>query len=296
MGPETGLKPQAAGRAAPILASMTPEVLLIALAMHAAPAAGRSAGDGVRQASLRATETGPVRRVDAEAGPLRDGLEIVEPVVGDTGPLATNLRQPTHDFRLPTGFQRVYRVPGEKGMLMRGNGALFAVFPESVYAPTARGALPVTPPGTVYRFGMPGALHFAPSASGAATESQQRFGAGDGASARSRIDLHRDLHCDLHRDVHVEGRVDGRVDGRIGAGDPPAHADAANESPRDDAQARAGAPQSSSLGARELTGATPGGDPSPAAATAADIDGAAASAASSVYAHLGFGPARIDRR
>lgn len=173
------MRPQAPRRFAPISALMTPAVFILsAVALAEPPATPPSAASPVREVeqggSPAATgssspvrrSTGPIRRVDtnAEAGPLRDNLEVVDPGTEDVGALGTSFRQPSYDIRLPTGFQRVYRVPGEEDKLMRGNGALFAVFPESVYRRTARGIKPVAPPGTVYHIGMPGELHLSPDA------------------------------------------------------------------------------------------------------------------------------------
>lgn len=87
----------------------------------------------------------------AAAGPTRPRLDIVDAGREDVGPLATSLRADPVDQRLPTGFDRVYRVPGSESLLMRGNGALFAVFEESVY----RRSGAVLPPGTVFHIGMP---------------------------------------------------------------------------------------------------------------------------------------------
>lgn len=92
----------------------------------------------------------------AAAGPGRPPLEMLEPGVDDIGPARLSLRFMPYEMRLPTGFERVYRVPGSDDLLMRGNGALFAVFPRSVYIRTARGATAVAPPGTVFHIGMPG--------------------------------------------------------------------------------------------------------------------------------------------
>lgn len=92
----------------------------------------------------------------AAAGPGRPPLEMLEPGIDDIGPARISLRFMPYEMRLPTGFERVYRVPGSDDLLMRGNGALFAVFPRSVYLRTPRGAAAVAPPGTVFHIGMPG--------------------------------------------------------------------------------------------------------------------------------------------
>jgi hypothetical protein len=148
-------------------------------------------------------EGSPVRRVEptAAAGPMRDPLVLVDQGREDVGALGTSLRMEGVDMRLPTGFQRVYRVPGRDDLLMRGNGALFAIFPESVYRATRNGRVAVAPPGTVYSIGMPGALHTQPIAPPQPTFAPGQFdGRVDGA---------------VHPQVDGgEARVDARIDGR----------------------------------------------------------------------------------
>lgn len=154
---------------------MTPAVLILTAAalvdppVEPAPSASpvrevQPAASPVEVAPVRKS-AGPIRRIDpnSEAGPLRDNLESVDAGTEDVGALGASFREQAHDARLPTSFQRVYRVPGEDGKLMRGNGALFAVFPESVYRRTARGVKALAPPGTVYHIGMPGELHLSPA-------------------------------------------------------------------------------------------------------------------------------------
>ncbi len=95
-------------------------------------------------------------------------LKPVEQTIEDIGPLGQSHRILPEDLRLPTGFERVYRVPGSADqfrfnanqghtddMLMRINGALRAVFPRSVYIPTRRGLKTDVPPGTVFHIGQP---------------------------------------------------------------------------------------------------------------------------------------------
>ena len=96
----------------------------------------------------------------ASAGPLRPRLEIVEQGVEDRGGLVTSMRVLPVDMRLPAGFSVVYRSPGDAGSLMRGNGALFAVFPRSQYRRVAGGSVPLVPAGVVYSIGMPGRMNY----------------------------------------------------------------------------------------------------------------------------------------
>jgi hypothetical protein len=96
----------------------------------------------------------------AAAGPLNPKLETVDAGVADRNGLDTSTRMLPIDLRLPTGFSSVYRVPGRDDMLMRGNGALYAVFAQSTYRRSARGAIPITPAGVVYSIGLPGGADF----------------------------------------------------------------------------------------------------------------------------------------
>lgn len=114
----------------------------------AAPNQAAHADDGDEAAPRKAGGHG--------VGPGGETLEFVDAGFEDVGPLATSFRLEPEDLRLPTGFQRVYRVPGDPDKLMRGNGALFAVFPTSVYRRSARGSVPVAPAAVVYHFGVPG--------------------------------------------------------------------------------------------------------------------------------------------
>ncbi len=88
----------------------------------------------------------------------RQELEAVEQTVADRGPLAMSLRNISIDLRQPTNFDRVYRVPGSTEHYLRANGALYAVFPRSVYARTRRGEVPRIPDGTVFYIGAPSFL------------------------------------------------------------------------------------------------------------------------------------------
>lgn len=89
------------------------------------------------------------------AAPLANaqGLERVEEIWGDAGPLNESMRVLPLDLRSPVGFQGVYRVPGHDNLLTRMDGGLAAVFPRSVYAATASGVVPLIPPGTVFHVG-----------------------------------------------------------------------------------------------------------------------------------------------
>ncbi len=153
-------------------------------AQNDAPFMRPVAGSIVREADLIRPARGT-----AAAGVLRPQLEIVDAGREDIGPLATSLKSQPVDARLPTGFHRVYRVPGSDSLLMRGNGALFAVFSESVYD----GGRAVLPPGTVYHIGMPSMLpqpiHPDALVSGAQANRTEPIGDRIGTTVDVRLDL-----------------------------------------------------------------------------------------------------------
>lgn len=122
----------------------------------------------------------------ATAGPLRPRLEIVEQGVEDRGGLVTSTRVLPVDMRLPAGFSVVYRSPGDDGSLMRGNGALFAVFPRSQYRRVAGGSVPLVPAGVVYSIGMPGRMNYP---GGALVDHSSTDEPGRAERSQSRVDL-----------------------------------------------------------------------------------------------------------
>jgi len=85
---------------------------------------------------------------------VRD-LEPVEQTFEDVSPLATGFRRIELGLRSPTGFEQVYRVPGDDDHYMRIDGGLYAVFPRSVYANTRAGEVPLIPANTVFWIGQP---------------------------------------------------------------------------------------------------------------------------------------------
>lgn len=99
----------------------------------------------------------PVRWVGgvSAAGPLYAPLQAVDPGRADTGGLETSLRSLPFDLRLPTGFERVYRVPGRDDLYMRANGALYAVFSKGVYEGARGREVPLATTDLVYHIGMP---------------------------------------------------------------------------------------------------------------------------------------------
>lgn len=103
----------------------------------------------------------------AQSSSTSQDLQPVDPQHGDVNPLRTSTRDMRPDLRVPTGFDRVYRVPGStRGFgaggsdtlgaprFERVSGGLTAVFSRSEYITNKDDkTVPITPPGTVYYIG-----------------------------------------------------------------------------------------------------------------------------------------------
>lgn len=91
----------------------------------------------------------------------------VEQTVGDVDPLGVSIRNLQTDLRQPMGFRDVFRIQGSSrdaagwgipnptggDLFARMDGAITAVFPQSVYINTRNGMVPLVPPGTVFFIG-----------------------------------------------------------------------------------------------------------------------------------------------
>lgn len=88
-----------------------------------------------------------------------DTYEIVDPGVADVSGAAQQLRLFPVDLS-PHGFERTYKVPGRNDLLMRTNGALYAVFDDSEYRRDPRQKKKVVykhvvPAATIFYIGRP---------------------------------------------------------------------------------------------------------------------------------------------
>ncbi len=97
----------------------------------------------------------PVWAQSSAAAP-ENTLTPVEQGIGDADPLRMSLRVPSGDLQQGVAFEQVYQGPD--GMFYRVSGALYAQFDRSIYVPTAWGAAPVIPPGTIFYIGTPPSL------------------------------------------------------------------------------------------------------------------------------------------
>jgi hypothetical protein len=103
--------------------------------------------------------TGPVRGQSdvvqfrgieiAPPGPIV--LERIDQGVADADGLAVSLRDMQIDLQTPADFELLYEVPGRDDLMMRIDGALYAVFPHSRYS----GFYPEIPENTVFFIGAP---------------------------------------------------------------------------------------------------------------------------------------------
>lgn len=112
-----------------------------ALAMH-----------GLRAISVAAALT----TVGAAAGEsVFTWLEPVEQGVGDINDLGVSLRHVEEGLAMPSGFKQVYRVRNQEDLYVRASGAVYAAFPQSVYARYRTGQVPQIPASTVFHIGAP---------------------------------------------------------------------------------------------------------------------------------------------
>ena len=84
----------------------------------------------------------------------------LDQTVEDTSPLSRSLRHIERGLREPSAFDQVYRVPDRDDLLMRIEGGMYALFPQSMYTQGRNGTLPVIPAGTVFHIGYPNMERF----------------------------------------------------------------------------------------------------------------------------------------
>lgn len=84
-------------------------------------------------------------------------LQRVDQAHSDVSALSSSLREVNMiaDLRDPMGFQYVYHLPGRDDLLMRANGGVYVIFPQSEYVHTKKGLTPVVPAGAVFSIGIP---------------------------------------------------------------------------------------------------------------------------------------------
>lgn len=160
-------------------------------------------------------------RPSRPAGPSHAPPEVVEQGVADRNSMQHSLRVQAVDLS-PNGFERVYKVPGRDDLLMRTNGALYAVFDQSTYGRSQRGGMrAVIPAATVFYIGRPDFTTIRSSgvrdldfAVAAAPRAARPSGALDEVHGVQRLD---GAPVDGRTASPGASRVESRVDGRTAA-------------------------------------------------------------------------------
>lgn len=82
-------------------------------------------------------------------------LTPVDQGYADVDPLGRSLRFIQRDIRIDTNFEHLYTSPAYPGKFLRKDGAITAVFDQSIYAMHRDDVYTVTPPNTVFHIGDP---------------------------------------------------------------------------------------------------------------------------------------------
>jgi hypothetical protein len=92
------------------------------------------------------------------------GFEMVDQSVNDVGPLSESQRFMDAGLQIPTGFSKVFKVPGRDDLFMRANGGLYMVYPRSQYVESRQGTYAEIPQDTTFYIGLPSLQRLAPEA------------------------------------------------------------------------------------------------------------------------------------
>jgi hypothetical protein len=164
-------------------------------------------------------------RPEAVAPAAAEAPKPVDSTVADRNSLSESLRLMPVDLS-PHGFERVYSVPGRDDLLMRSNGALYAVFSQSLYGrdPKRGTSRVLIPAATVFYIGRPDFSSIRGSAvrdvdlSPADARASAPSGAEDSVHGVRRVEP-------APIDARIDGgehRIDGASDGRCRAPGRPA--------------------------------------------------------------------------
>lgn len=88
-------------------------------------------------------------------GAFPEQLQPIDEGIADRGSGAVSFRRIAVDQRQDTNFDHIYSAPGRPDLLMRRDGAITAIFPQSLYGVTKGGMIPMIPAGTLYFLGTP---------------------------------------------------------------------------------------------------------------------------------------------
>jgi len=127
----------------------------------------RQAYEAAAAASPRRVTFAPHRagaeKPQVPAAPVRRRQQLhltpTEGGVADRGAMSESLRVQPFEMRQPAGFSTIYEVESRPDVLVRGNGAVYAVFPQGDYAVAVvqkrRVVQTLVPAGTMYYIGEP---------------------------------------------------------------------------------------------------------------------------------------------
>ena len=152
--------------------------------------------------------------------------EVVDQRVADRNSLGHSLRVMAVDLS-PHGFERVYKVPGRDDLLMRTNGALYAVYSQSAYAADTqrKGAIKaIVPAATIFYIGRPDFsvirstgvrdLSFTTRDPGAAPLAGKRLESMPGVARLDCTPIDGRAGMDARVDTHVDASTDESRDPR----------------------------------------------------------------------------------
>lgn len=152
--------------------------------------------------------------------------ELVDQRVADRNSLGHSLRVMQVDLS-PHGFERVYKVPGRDDLLMRTNGALYAVYSQSAYAADTqrKGAIKaIVPAATIFYIGRPDFsvirstgvrdISFTTRDPGAAPLAGKRLESMPGVARLDCTPIDGRAGMDARVDTHVDASTDESRDSR----------------------------------------------------------------------------------
>ncbi len=125
-------------------------------------------------------------------------LRPLDQTVEDTSPLSRSLRQIERGLREPSAFDQVYRVPNRDDLLMRIEGGIYAVFPQSMYTHGKNGTVPLIPAGTVFYIGYPDLGRFG-QFDASTGQGEGRVGDDPYGRLNFRVDPRRDRQAGVRR-------------------------------------------------------------------------------------------------
>jgi len=181
----------------------------------------------VTTAMLAAAILAPAAHAQDRREPSPNAVpELVDQRVADRNSLGHSLRVMQVDLS-PHGFERVYKVPGRDDLLMRTNGALYAVYSQSAYAADTqrKGAIKaIVPAATIFYIGRPDFsvirstgvrdISFTTRDPGAAPLAGKRLESMPGVARLDCTPIDGRAGLDARVDTHVDASTDESRDSR----------------------------------------------------------------------------------